>query len=268
MKRYRILQFYLDTTRNFAPEKEFAKTATGKAALESAGSIAYNFGALQLSQKVERYYEIDPPDISIPIEYTKLMVEVADAYIHGQFYPALTGACALGERILNILVMKLRNHFRSTPGYKKVYQKKSFQDWDKCIDFLAEWEIFDDDIAEKFRELKDRRQRSIHFTPAMNWQTEALEALKIIHSITSSLFRTWQNEFCFLARGEIYIKKAFEYHPLVKEFYIPACQYVGFKHKIENRYLVDDFEYEEKEITDEEFAMQRKLSLDSKSSLE
>ncbi|NQT34156.1 hypothetical protein HQ587_03115 [bacterium] len=261
MKRYRILQFYLDTNRNFAPEKEFAKTAVGKAALESAGSIAYNFGALQLSQKVERYYEIDPPDISIPTEYTKLMVEVGDAYIHGQFYPALTGACALGERILNILILKLRTHFKSTPGYKKVYRKKSFQDWDWCIETLTDWEIFNEKIAEKFRLLKDKRHRSIHFTPEMDWQKEALESLNTIHSITSSLFRTWRNEFCFCIRGEIYIGKAFEDHPLVKEFYLSACEKVGFKHIRENQYLVDNFEYEDKEITDEEFVEQREACL-------
>lgn len=54
-------------------------------------------------------------------------------------YPALVGACALGERILNHLILDLRGAYAHTPEYKRVHRKDSFDDWRVPIDTLAAW---------------------------------------------------------------------------------------------------------------------------------
>jgi len=231
--------------------------------LESAGMIAHKFGTLGLSQKVERYFEIVPPDISLVTEYTTLMVESTDAYIQGHFYPALTAASALGERILNILTLQLRDYFKDSTEYRKVRGKKSFQNWETCINALVAWKILDDEIKNIFLDLMKIRHRSIHFTSEINWAEEALKSINAIHSITSSLFRTWQNQFCFIAHGEIYVKKEFENHPLVKEFYLSACEYVGYQHKIVGNRIADSFDYGSNDIPDEEYAELRGSSRSS-----
>ena len=62
-------------------------------------------------------------------------------------YPALTGACALGERILNYLILNLRDDFHSTPEYKQVYRKDSFDQWDAPINALASWGVLLPEVA-------------------------------------------------------------------------------------------------------------------------
>ena len=62
--------------------------------------------------------------------------------------------------------------------------------------------------------------------------------------------------------GEIYIKKGWEEKPLVRHIFIPNSLFVGYKHKIESlvpQIVVNDqFEYEDKEISDEEYYELRK----------
>jgi hypothetical protein len=62
--------------------------------------------------------------------------QVRDSFVIGSYYPALTAACALGERILNHLVLGLRDSFRTAEEYKRVYRKDSFDNWMIPIDVL------------------------------------------------------------------------------------------------------------------------------------
>jgi hypothetical protein len=55
-----------------------------------------------------------------------------------------------------------------------------------------------------------------------------------------------------------FLKKEVEDLPFIKAIYIPNCDLVGPYHRLENddRFIfrpVDDYEYEDREITDEEF---------------
>ncbi len=58
--------------------------------------------------------------------------------------------------------------------------------------------------------------------------------------------------------GEIYIKKSWESHPFVEKVYLPNCLAVGPGHRVEalvpKIVVKDNFPYEEREITDEEFS--------------
>jgi hypothetical protein len=64
-----------------------------------------------------------------------------------------------------------------------------------------------------------------------------------------------------LRDGEIYLKKDWESNPFVKRVYLPNCLLVGYKHYIESlvpkMVLNDHFEYEGKEISDDEFVEMR-----------
>lgn len=64
--------------------------------------------------------------------------------------------------------------------------------------------------------------------------------------------------FCSVP-GVVFIKKSFETDPFVKLVYIPNCALVGPEHRLEKdpetqRFVVRDREdYEEREVSDEEF---------------
>jgi len=118
----------------------------------------------------------------------------------------------------------------------------------------------------KFRELHEKRNYAIHFNPETDHNDKelALDAIHLIQDIVSIQFSSFGTQpWFFVVPGEIYIKKEWESKPFVKHIFIPNSLLVGSKHKIEElmpRIIVNDqHEYEEKEITDEEFCRLRQL---------
>ena len=102
---------------------------------------------------------------SIVAHHNILVRQVRDAFVAGQYYPALTGACALGERILNHLALDLRDEFRATPEFKSMYGKNSFDNWPRVIETLENWQVLQPQAAVALRELGQLRHRSLHFNP-------------------------------------------------------------------------------------------------------
>src|SRR5207247_339592 len=112
-----------------------------------AEQVGMKYGLGQLQQKLARWLQMNPAALCVPVEYHELLREVEGAYIRGDFYPALTSACCLGERILNHFVIELKDEFKSSPHYKTVYNKQSLQDWEKAIEILADWKCIDVELA-------------------------------------------------------------------------------------------------------------------------
>ncbi|WP_444443911.1 hypothetical protein [Rhodobacter capsulatus] len=125
--------------------------------------LAYEFGENEIIEKSERFIEIDTKPMSIISYHNEFFAQVRSAYVMGHFYPSLVGACALGERILNHLIIDMRPMFQNTAEYQKVYRKNSFDNWDAPISTLEAWGILLPEVAKEFRELKVLRHRSIHF---------------------------------------------------------------------------------------------------------
>lgn len=69
------------------------------------------------------------------------------AFVTGAYYPALVAACALGERILNHLVLDMRDSFKSSDHYKKVYRKDSLDDWPFAVVVLTDWKVLVDSVG-------------------------------------------------------------------------------------------------------------------------
>lgn len=179
----------------------------------------------------------------------------------------MTGACALGERILNHLVITLRDYYKETPEYKRVYRQSSFDNWPLVVSTLEAWEILLPDVVEKFRALNEKRNKAIHFSiqTERNDRELALEAIKVLQEIVTSQFSSFGTQpWFFWAPGECYIKKEWEKKPFVKLVYLPNCAYVGYKHRVESvspKWVINDqFKYEEETLTDEEYAELRKCS--------
>jgi hypothetical protein len=167
----------------------------------------------------------------------------------------------LGERILNHLLIALRDFFKASPEYKKVYRKDSFDQWDIPITTLALWGILLPEAESAFRELKDIRNRSIHFHPETdhNDRSLALSAIKTLHRVIDSQFSAHGLLPWFIpeSRGASFLKKEFENDPFVKTVYIPNCASVGPYHKLEHSsegWLVhDEHDYGDREISDKEY---------------
>jgi hypothetical protein len=147
MKRYRVLAYDFDARatnlkmeiQDSWEERIKARWNTTQESIKE-GLIA-EYGTISAFKKIENFIELDASPISLIAFHNKFLRQVRSAYVIGSYYAALTGACALGERILNHLVLRLRDYFKATDEYKKVYRKDSFDNWDLAINTLEAWGV-------------------------------------------------------------------------------------------------------------------------------
>ncbi len=271
MKRYRVLNFDFDTrVRTLVdPIKEEWEEKVKELHLQNRQkteqSLIEAYGVLNKDMKKEDFIAIDSKPFSILAFHNRFFEQIRTSFIMGAYYPALTGACALGERILNHLMLNLRDDFKNSPEYKKIYRKKSFDDWDVPISILASWGILLPKVIEEFHQLEEIRNKSIHFRPETDHNDRALslEAIHCLREIIENQFSAFGTQPWFITNipGEIYLKKDWESNPFIKRVYLPNCRLVGYKHYIESlvpkMVVNDNFEYEDKEVSDDEFAETR-----------
>jgi hypothetical protein len=267
MKRYRIINYDFDTrvkifTMAIKPD---ANKQIKELHIDNTTKIYTHFlsqyGLMDSVNNVRNFIEINSKPFSIIAFHNKFQDQIRNSYIIGSFYPSLVAACALGERILNHLILKLRDNFRNTQEYRKVYRRNSFDNWDLAIATLESWRVLLPDTIKYFKKLKKLRNRSIHFNPITDTNDKelALEAIKILTDIIKTQFPVMGTQPWFIPnmKGESYIKKEYEDYPFIKNIYLPNAIYVGPYHKIEQKdnrsVVVDNFNYDEKGISDDEY---------------
>jgi len=271
MKRYRILTFDFDTRVHSLTleirdewEPEVKKLhRQNKDRVEK--SLIRFYGAEAQDAKRQNFIELGDKPLSILAFHNSFFEQIRTAFVMGSYYPALAAACALGERILNHLLLILRDDYRHTPEYKLVSRKDSFDNWDVPINTLEAWNVLLPDVAKEFRRLKDMRHKAIHFRPEVdrNDRALALKAIRCLREIIRNQFSAFGSQPWFITSipGEIYIKKSWETNPFIQKVYLRNCLAVGPKHQIEalvpQIVVNDSFQYEECEVTDEEFSQLR-----------
>lgn len=266
MKRYRVITIDYDTRAYLFSQKieegweEKVKEVHRENKKKITKGLIESFGELHSDKKIKNFIELGNKPPSVLAFHNKFFEQIRIAFVMGAYYPALTGACALGERILNYLVLILRDDFRATPEYKKVYRKNQFDNWQLLIQVLSAWDVLLPEVVRKFEKLRKIRNKAIHFRPETdrNDKALALSAIKILSDIISSQFSGFGTQpWFFIVPGEIYIKEEWRNTPFVKKVYIPNSVLAGPYHVVESitpRWQIrDDYQYDKKIITDEEF---------------
>ncbi len=280
MKRNRICCFDFDTRANILDtcikddweDEVKLQWQTNMKKIES--EIIQEFGTLNAKEKIKRFKEIGAKPFSIIAYHNFLLNQIRDSYVQGAYYPALTSACTLGERILNHLIIDLREFYQPKLNIidkiKKIFRKssafniytcKSCTNWNLMITTLKKWGIFlNNCITKEFKKLSKKRHKSIHFTESTikNLESESLETIKILQKIIQLLFSAVGNsQYFILAKGEVYLKKELESNPFFLKYYLPNCKLVSPFHKVKKvmpQFIIEDASsVEDKEITDEEF---------------
>ncbi|AFJ02623.1 hypothetical protein Q7C_1474 [Methylophaga frappieri] len=267
MKRYRVLAFSFDTrARLLATEIQDSWESQVKSQwMENKRKIreglVHEFGAQNHEEKIENFIELGASPLSLLAFHNAFLGQCRKSFVVGSYYSALVSACTLGERILNRLIIHLREYFRSTTEYKKIYRKESFDNWEYAIGTLESWEVLLPAAAEDLRQLGGIRHQAVHFNPEtdQNARELAIEAIHLLQNIVEKQFSAFGSQPWYIegARGAAYVAKQYEDFPFVKEVVIPNCVLVGPHHKLEhgsNGWIVhDEDNYEDKEITDDEF---------------
>ena len=237
MKRYRILQFDFDSRANLLSLElgegcdDTQRLANEERKESIRAGLLQEYGTLGAEQKLRNFVELGPKPLSILAFHNAFSQQVRHAFVVGAYYPALTGACALGERILNHLVLLLRKHYKHTAEYKSVARKQSFDNWKTAIQALEAWRVLLPEAAAAFRELESIRNRAIHFDPAVDSddRQRALEAIAALDAIIASQFAAFFSSHWFIPDipGAAYIRKELEAEPFVKEVYLPNALLLG-----------------------------------------
>lgn len=267
MKRYRIIHNDLDTRAtilNMEIKDEWDKQVKdlwhhNKKQIREG--LLHEFGSADYARKIDDFQALGPFPYSIMAFHNNFLRQARNSFVVGSYYPALTSACALGERVLNHLILNLRDFHKNTQDYKNVYKKQSFDSWDLAINTLSNWKVLLPEATAEFRTLHTLRNKAIHFNPITdtNDRTLALEAISTLSKIIEFQFTAHGTPPWFIpgAKGATFIKKECEQLPFVKTIYLPSCALVGPLHKLKYTGLgfkvVDDHLYENREVTDDEF---------------
>ena len=224
--------------------------------------LIWEFGEKDSEGKIENFIAIDSKPFSTQAHHNYFFHQIRQSFVVGSYYPALVGACALGERILNHLIIDLREFFKATPEYKRVYRKDSFDNWDIPIKTLDSWGVLRSEALLEFKALKKLRHRSIHFNPETyaKLKEDSLAAILHVRKIIETQFGSHGPHPWFLkgTRGHLFIAKEYETDPFVQTYYLPNCPFVGplfsMEHGENGWTFIDLPDYGEGDWTDEEFA--------------
>jgi hypothetical protein len=268
MKRYRVLRMDFDMRANIlsihVPETwdPHARTSMLQNQASVREGLRAQYGHLAHEPKLKNFIDLGPEPISIVSFHNTFFRQARDAFVIGSYYPALTATCALGERVLNHLVLAFRDEFQSTAEYRRVYRRDSFDNWDLAIDTLEAWSILLPSTALLFRELRDVRNRALHFNPETEHNTRkiALDAIAIFRAIVEQQFTAFGDKPWFIPNdvGISFVRRAHEDDPFVRRVLLPSCSKVGPKHSVDHgpdghMIAVDPHEYAVGDVTDEEF---------------
>lgn len=223
--------------------------------------LTLQYGEWGIDGKLDNLRAIGGQGFSVIAYHNRFYRQARDAFIIGAYYSALTAACALGERILNHLILELRDNYKGKPGYDDFATVKSSSNWRKMIRTLESWEVLLPAAVTEFYALMESRHRAIHFNPATAERDReyAVEALKHLYEILAIQFGGLGQQPWFISgvKGTAFIRKEWESNPFVKLVYLPASMKVGPYHWMEYKdgtWTIYDIEYEDREISDEEFA--------------
>ena len=269
MRRFRVINPRFDTRAAFLAQEigdhweEHIKRQWQENQAGVVEGIAHEFGPLDLDVKVDRLVSLGTEPFSVIAFHNVFLRECRYAFVHGSFYPALTGACALGERVLNHLLLALRDDFKVSPHYKTVYDKESFDNWDKIIAILTDWDVFAPGAADAFAELKVRRNAALHFNPAVDHDaaTIAHAALLSLQAAVERQFGTGAQPWFIPDAPYHYVRAEAEGWPFVRRVILasPSVAEVGPRAKLEfaeqeGAFVVSDIGDAGADVgTDEEF---------------
>src|SRR5688500_4803107 len=106
MKRYRVLSVDFDSRAAILAREISDTWDEDVKARERANrdnilqGLAQEYGPLAFDQKVQNFIELGSKAFSVLAFHNKFHAQIRHSFVMGGYYPALTGACALGERIL------------------------------------------------------------------------------------------------------------------------------------------------------------------------
>jgi hypothetical protein len=126
MKRYRILSFDFDSRVHLLTQEiqetwdEQVKKLHVQNKEQIEKELTNSYGDMDREIKVKNFLDLGDKPFSILAFHNRFFEQIRTSFIMGSYYPALTATCTLGERILNYLILILRDDYKHTSDSHKV----------------------------------------------------------------------------------------------------------------------------------------------------
>lgn len=227
--------------------------------------LIHEFGAENYEQKIQNLIDLGTAPWSVVALHNVYLKQIRDAFVAMDYYPALLGACGLGERILNQLVLTLRDDYKDHAATRHVANKQALDDWKKCVRTLQDWGIFDDETARQYLKLMAMRHAAIHYRSDLDSEDAreaALAAVKQLCDLVQRIFVPIGESPHYFSGpiGRSYVRREAEEEPFVRHFILPACVLVSPVFRfVSNGATLDvyddpDYGVDQRELSDGEFA--------------
>lgn len=224
--------------------------------------LEQRYGSAHIEAVIRNVSDLGPKSMSLLAYHNQFHEQARRSFVAGLYYPALVAACALGERILNHLVLDLRDSFKSSEHHRKVYRKDSFDNWTFAVRVLTDWKVLVDGVGPEFLLLGELRNRSIHFDPDTyhSLREDALAALQRLNAIIAKQFGYFGLQPWFIQNtpGAQFVKRAYETTPFVRAYVIPRSGFIGPLYGMDlgqgGWHHLDYADYGDGELSDDEFA--------------
>lgn len=195
MKRYRITKLQFDSRAHLlSPAEqswdESARVSHEQSRARAIDDLAHEFGPYSLDSKIQNAIDLGPMPFSVLAFHNGFLAQARDAFIHGQYYPALTAATCLGERILNHLILGLRDVYRHHAATRKKVLKKTCENWKEAISALSSWGVLTDPARSSLLKLHRHRNAAVHFEREVDRDSRspALQAIKTLQGVIEAQF--------------------------------------------------------------------------------
>jgi len=258
-RRYRLVGFYVDTRRRL-----YSLQGLEDDALKLTDQLKAELGTHEFERKFDRWKQIDYPPLGLIDEYPDKIRQIINTYCVGYSYPAVTASCCLAERVLNRLVLKTRDHFKTHSEYKKIRRKDSFDDWERMLSLISEWELVPKRAIELFRDLMPIRHQSVHYREGYDFEEVAPIVINNLIAAIAEVFGVINRKDIYLVfdvPGEVWVRSDAERLPFVKEFVLPHCYRAHAVHDVDiQSRKINERLGKTGPLTDEEFVELRKGS--------
>ncbi|TJW51944.1 MAG: hypothetical protein E5X65_20655 [Mesorhizobium sp.] len=265
MKRYLVYPTQFDTRAHMLDEAAEhwdmqVKDLHAQNKERLVANLKDELGDFGFEQKIKNFRDLGSSPFSIVAHHNALFHQARYAFIHSLYYPALTAGCALGERILNHLLLDLRHHFSQSPFDRRSHTRQSIDDWSKAIETLSEWGVFQTSkVKTTFEQLKALRNRSLHFNASTiaTLREDALAALGCLATVIEKQFGFQFERTIPGSKGAFFFRKDAEADPFIRHYYLRhsphvspyyAMNFVGGVWLVFDRVVGPDVE-----VSDEEF---------------
>jgi hypothetical protein len=164
-----------------------------------------------------------------------LWLQVRHAFITGAYYPAAVAAGALGERILNHLLLDLAADCATDADRRELERDKS-PTYGAALNILRRWKVLEADTVRHFTRLQRIRNRLVHFDPRLydDLRGRSLEAVTTLRDAIDSQFGVLvQRRLIPNTPGVLYAKKSVETEPFFRRYMKPVALHVSPRHGID-----------------------------------